>query len=159
MRIILGDKMIAALRVRGRTGVKRDIQETMSMLNLTRINHMVLINTNPSYDGMLKKAKDYITWGDVDAETLSAIIAKRGRLPGNVKVTDEYVKDNTDYSSIEDLAKAIVEGEVKVEDAGIKPVFRLHPPRKGYESTKKSFKEGGSLGKRENINELVAKMI
>lgn len=159
MRIILGDKMIAALRVRGRTGVKKDIQETMSMLNLTRINHMVLINTNPSYDGMLKKAKDYITWGDVDAETLSAIIAKRGRLPGDAKVTDEYVKDNTDYSSIEDLAKAVVEGKVKIEDAGIKPVFRLHPPRKGYESTKKSFKEGGSLGKRENINELVAKMI
>jgi large subunit ribosomal protein L30 len=159
MRIISGDKMIAALRVRGRTGVKRDIQETMSMLNLTRINHMVLINNNPSYDGMLVKAKDYITWGDLDAETLSAIIAKRGRLPGDKKVTDEYVKDNTDYSSIEALSKAVVEGETTVEDAGIKPVFRLHPPRKGYESTKKSFKEGGSLGRRENINELVTKMI
>lgn len=159
MRIILGDKMIAALRVRGRTGVKRDIQDTMSMLNLTRINHLVLIHTNPSYDGMLVKAKDYITWGEVDAETLSQIIAKRGKLPGDKKVTDEYVKDNTDYSSIEDLSKAIIAGEVTVEDAGIKPVFRLHPPRKGYEATKTSFKEGGSLGNRENINELVTKMI
>jgi large subunit ribosomal protein L30 len=151
--------MIAALRVRGRTGVKRGIQDTMSMLNLTRINHLVLINPNPSYNGMLVKAKDYITWGELDAETLSKIITKRGKLSGDKKVTDEYVKENTDYSSIEELSKAVVAGEINVEDAGIKPVFRLHPPRKGYEATKTSFKEGGSLGNRENINELVTKMI
>ena len=77
--------MIAALRVRGRTGVKRDIQDTMSMLNLTRINHLVLINPNPSYNGMLVKAKDYITWGELDAETLSKIITKRGKLSGDKK--------------------------------------------------------------------------
>ena len=69
---------------------------------------------------------------------------------GIKKVTDEYVKENTDYSSIEELSKAVVAGETNVEDAGIKPVFRLHSPRNGYEATKTSFKEGGSLGNREN---------
>lgn len=151
--------MIAAVRVRGRTGVNKDIKDTMSMLKLTRINHLVFVDPNPSYNGMLTKAKDYITWGDVDAETISQIITKRGKLPGNKSVTEEHIKENTDYSSIEEFSKAVADGKATLDDAGIKPVFRLHPPRKGYEATKKSFKEGGSLGKREDIGELVAKMI
>ena len=155
----IGDNMIAVVRVRGRTGVKKGIQDTMSMLKLTRINHLVLLHEDSTYKGMLVKAKDYITWGEIDEETITQIITKRGKLSGNVNVTEEYIKENTDFSSIEELAKAVVAGEATVEDAGIKPVFRLHPPRKGYEATKQSFKEGGSLGNRGNINELVAKMI
>jgi large subunit ribosomal protein L30 len=151
--------MIGVLRVRGRTGVKKGIQDTMSMLKLTRINHLVLLHEDPTYKGMLVKAKDYVTWGEIDVETISQIITKRGKILGNEKVTEEYIKENTDYSSIEELAKVVVAGEATVEDAGIKPVFRLHPPRKGYEATKTSFKEGGSLGNREDINELVSKMI
>lgn len=151
--------MIGVLRVRGRTGVKKGIQDTMSMLKLTRINHLILLHEDPTYKGMLVKAKDYVTWGEIDVETISQIITKRGKILGNEKVTEEYIKENTDYSSIEELAKAVVAGEATVEDAGIKPVFRLHPPRKGYEATKTSFKEGGSLGNREDINELVSKMI
>lgn len=151
--------MIGVLRVRGRTGVKKGIQDTMSMLKLTRINHLVLLHEDPTYKGMLVKAKDYVTWGEIDVETISQIITKRGKILGNEKVTEEYIKENTDYSSIEELVKAVVAGEATVEDAGIKPVFRLHPPRKGYEATKTSFKEGGSLGNREDINELVSKMI
>jgi len=152
--------MIAAIRVRGTTGIKKDIADTLMMLRLNQINHAVLIDENPSYTGMLQKGKDYITWGEIDAETLAKVITKRGRLAGDVKVTDEYLKENTDYSSVEELAKAVVESEATLEDAGIKPVFRLHPPRKGYKSTKKTYNEGGSLGYRgENLGELIVKMI
>ena len=77
--------MIAAVRVRGRTGVKKGIQDTMSMLKLTRINHLVLLHEDPTYKGMLVKAKDYITWGEIDEETITQIITKRGKLSGNVK--------------------------------------------------------------------------
>jgi len=151
--------MIAVIRVRGRTGINKDINDTMSMLNLTRLNHLIFLNPNPSYNGMLVKAKDYITWGEINDETISMIISKRGKLVGDEKVTEEYIKENTDYSSIDEFSKAILAGETNLVDAGIKPVFRLHPPRKGYEATKLSFKEGGSLGNRGDINELVSKMI
>ena len=88
------------------------------------------------------------------------MIAKRGRLPGNVKVTDEYVAENTDYDNIEELANAVVESKVKLADVGIKPVFRLHPPRKGYEDIRLSVKEGGSLGYRgEEIKDLGKRML
>jgi large subunit ribosomal protein L30 len=49
--------MIAAIRVRGRTGIKKEIADTLDMLKLTRINHAVLIEETPSYKGMRQKAK------------------------------------------------------------------------------------------------------
>lgn len=152
--------MIAAIRIRGTTGINRDIADTLTMMRLNQISHATLIEENPSYTGMLQKSKDYITWGEIDAETLSQLIAKRGRLPGGKHVTDEYIAENTDYSSIEEFSKAVLDSKVNLADAEIKPVFRLHPPRKGYESTKTSFKEGGSLGYRgENITEIIRKMM
>ena len=152
--------MYLVIRVRGTTGVIQGIADTLDMLRLNRISHAVLIEENPSYEGMLQKAKDYITWGEVDEELLAAMIAKRGRLPGNVKVTDEYVAENTDYSNIQELAEALINSEVKLADVGIKPVFRLHPPRKGYEDIRLSVKEGGSLGYRgEEIKDLAKRML
>ncbi|MGZ7119478.1 MAG: 50S ribosomal protein L30, partial [Methanobacterium sp.] len=126
--------MIAAIRLRGRTGIKKDIANTLDMLKLTRINHAVLIEDNPSYNGMLQKAKDYITWGEINQETVSKLLSKRGKITGNVKLTEDYLKDNTDFSSVEELSKALADSGNKLEDSGIKPVFRLHPPRKGYEN-------------------------
>ncbi len=152
--------MIAAIRVRGRTGIKKEIADTLDMLKLTRINHAVLIEENPSYRGMLQKAKDYITWGEVDEEIVSQLLSKRGKLSGNLKVTEDYIKENTDYSSVEELSKAVVDSGAKLEDSGVKPVFRLHPPRKGYENIKKTFTESGSLGYRgDKIGDLIKKMI
>ena len=152
--------MYAIIRIRGRTGIKKNIADTLDMLNLTRISHAVVIPETPSYKGMLQKAKDYITWGEVSEDTFKLLVSERGRLPGNKRVTDEYVKENTDYDSVEALAVAIYNEETTLKDSGLKPLFRLNPPRKGYENTKKTFVEGGSLGYRsEEINELIEKMI
>ncbi len=152
--------MYAVIRVRGRTGIKRKIADTLDMLNLTRISHAVVIPETPSYSGMLQKGKDYITWGEISEDTFKELLAQRGRLPGNKKVTDEYVKENTDYDSVESLAVALYNQEITLKEVGLKPIFRLQPPRKGYESTRKPYSEGGTLGYRSgNINELLEKMI
>jgi large subunit ribosomal protein L30 len=54
----------------------------------------------------------------------------------------------------------VVDSGAKLEDSGVKPVFRLHPPRKGYENIKKTFAESGTLGYRgDKIGDLIKKMI
>ncbi|MBM4240114.1 MAG: 50S ribosomal protein L30 [Euryarchaeota archaeon] len=152
--------MIAAIRIRGSAGIKKDIQDTMVLLKLNRVNHAVLIKENPSYQGMLQKAKDYITWGEIDQDTLTQLIRKRGELAGGREVTDDHIKENTDYFSIEQFSKALLDSKAELKDARIKPVSRLHPPRKGYKNIKKTYKEGGSLGYREDdINNLIKMMI
>ncbi|QDA30782.1 50S ribosomal protein L30 [Thermococcus indicus] len=152
---------LALIRLRSGIRAKGEVRDTLAMLRLHRINHLVLVDDNPSYKGMVQKVKDYITWGEIDAETLAALIRKRGRLIGNKPVTDEYVKEKLGMT-IEEFAKKVVDGEMKLTDLpSIKPVFRLHPPRGGLKGGKKrTFKEGGALGYRgEKINELIERML
>ncbi|EDY36535.1 ribosomal protein L30P [Aciduliprofundum boonei T469] len=153
--------MLAVIRVRGRTGVRREISDTLKMLNLTRINHCVLIPETPSYKGMLQKVKDYVTWGEINKDTLERLIRTRGRLYGDEPITDKYVKEKMGFENISALADAIVEGKVLYKDIpNVKPIFRLHPPLKGWEKTKRHFTEGGALGYRgEKINELILRML
>ena len=151
--------MYLVIRIRGTTGVLSGIASTLEMLRLNRISHAVLVEENPSYEGMLQKAKDYITGGEVNVETVAELLEKRGRLVGGAKVTEEYLSENTDYKSFEELAEALVNSEVKLQDINMKPLFRLHPPRKGYKGIRNSVKEGGSLGYRgEAINDLAKRM-
>ena len=109
---------------------------------------------------MLKQAKDFITWGEVNQKALEQLILKRGELPGKVKITNQYVKNNTSFTTIKALSKALLDGEVTFKDIPeMKKFFRLHPARKGYRSMKKGFAEGGELGYRGSaINELIVRM-
>ena len=153
--------MIAAIRIRGHVNVNRDIEATMVMLHLTRANHCALINETPSYLGMLQKVKDYITFGEISQDVLSQLIGTRGRLQGDVPITDEVIKENTEFSGIQEFAEAIVKGDADYRDLpDVKPLFRLHPPIKGHKSVKRSFIAGGALGNRkEAINDLIRRMI
>ncbi len=151
----------AVIRVRGTVNVKSDIKDTLKILRLNRVNHCVLLPKSKSYSGMLQKVKDYVTWGEIMPETLAKMILYRGRLMGDKKISDRYIKANTKYKSIMSFAKAVSQEEAKYQDLkDIKPVIRLHPPRKGYEGIKRSYKSGGALGYRgEDINEIIGRMI
>ena len=77
------------VRVRSDVKVERSIRETMHHLNLTRVNHAVIIPKNDQYRGMLQKAKDYITWGEADQGTVESMLRHRGRMVGGAPLTDE----------------------------------------------------------------------
>jgi large subunit ribosomal protein L30 len=110
---------------------------------------------------MLTKAKDFITWGEIDAKTLEDLIRERGRMVGGAPITDSYVDEKTDYDSISSFAAAIIEGKTRYKDLpGAKPLFRLHPPKGGLESIKHHHSIGGSLGYRgDEINSFVRRML
>ena len=154
---------LLVIRVRSNRGVKPKIRDTMSMLNLTRVNHAVLIPDTPAYAGMLQKVKDYVTWGEIEADTIASLLKERGRMTGDKPVTDAEIKAGSEYSTIKALAKAIAAGDARTNDVEeLKPVFRLHPPRgtKGWGGIERGFSIGGALGFRgEAITELVGRMI
>ena len=124
---------IAAIRVRGGIGFKGTVEDTLKMLNLYRINYCVVLKATPSVVGMIHKVKDFITWGEINEETLKLLKEKR----------QEKGKDHS--------GKEI-----------IKPFFRLSPPRGGYgrKGVKFTFNLSGALGyRKEKINDLIRKMI
>ena len=153
--------LLAVIRLRGIVGVPQDVEDTLKMLRLHRRNHATLVEDTPPYRGMLQKASGYITYGEIDLETLTELLRRRGRLTGNKPLTDDYVR-KLGYSSIEDLARALYEGKVRLKDVPkLKPVFRLHPPSGGFKkSIKKPYGAGGELGYRgPAINELLKRMM
>ncbi|QYZ79083.1 50S ribosomal protein L30 [Methanofollis formosanus] len=152
--------MFAVVQVRGVVNTRRDIKDTLKMLRLHHINHCVLVPDTPAYLGMIRKVKDYVAYGEVDERTVATLLSTRGRLAGDVKFTDEYVSEHSQYGSIEEFAAALCKGEAMMQDIPeLKPVLRLHPPRKGYRTIKRTFQQGGALGNYgEEINDLLYRM-
>ncbi|WP_337860248.1 50S ribosomal protein L30 [Ferroplasma sp.] len=152
--------MIAIIRIRGKTGIKPFAEKTAELLNLNRINHMVMFPESESLTGMLNRVKDYVTWGEIDQETIELLFKDRILLNGRKKITEDYAKV-LGYSSIAELAKAMFENKVKIKDLeNVKPVVRLNPPKGGYEAIQKPFHQKGSAGYRgSKINSLIKRMI
>ncbi len=129
---------LAVVLVRGMVKVVKPVKETLMMLNLNRKNHCVVIEDTPTYNGMLFKVKDYITWGEIDEATFAELVHKRGQL-----------SDGRGKS-------------VEINGKKYKRHFALNPPLKGFgrKGIKTSFKVGGGLGYRgEKINDLVKRML
>lgn len=152
---------IVAVRVRGTISASREARQTLQMLHLTRNNHAVLVCDRPSFLGMLKAAQNFITWGEASKETVCALIKEKGRLEGNKKLTDEYSQKNG-FKLLEELAEAVFNCSVEYwKLPNVQPVFKLHPPSKGFKGKiKRSYGAGGELGYRgEKINDLIKRMI
>ncbi|MDG6228629.1 MAG: 50S ribosomal protein L30 [Candidatus Thermoplasmatota archaeon] len=151
----------AVIRVRGTVNIKPSIKKTLELLNLTRANHCVLVDENKSAKGMLQIAKDYVTWGEIDLETLSKLLEARGRLIGDKPLTDVYVQSATSFKTMDAMAKAIIDKKfIYKELPEVKPIFRLNPPVKGFEGIKRSFVNKGALGYRGNeINHILERML
>jgi len=139
---------LAAIRVRGLIQVNSKIENTLRMLRLYKNNYCTVVPNTPNYIGMLKKTKDYITWGEIDDETFKLLVNKRAEVfNGSEKDSKNKIKYN-DY--------------VLVENKKIKKYFRLSPPRKGFErkGLKHSYQNGGALGYRgKDINDLIKRML
>jgi len=156
-----GRRCFVVVRVRGTIRASRHVRENLQTLHLTRNNYAVLVDDRPSFLGMLKAAQNFITWGEASKEIVDILIKKRGRLAGNKKLTEDYAQ-TTGYKSLEELAEALFSCHVEYwKLPNVQPVFRLHPPTKGFKGKiKKGYGIGGELGYRgEKINELLKRMM
>ena len=152
---------LAVIRVRGTVNIKPSIKKTLQLLNLTRVNHCTLIEENTYYKGMLQVVKDYTTWGEINKETLINLIKTRGMITGDKQITNEHVKTTTSYTDVKKFAEAVFDKKIKFKELPeVKPLFRLHPPKNGYEGIKRAYRNGGALGYRgEKINDLLTRML
>ncbi len=151
--------MIAVIRVRGSVGVNERVKRTLDMLRLFKSNHLVLVGNDKV--NMVKKVKDYVTFGEISVDVLAKVLEKRGRIVGNKRISSDVLKE-LGVKDFQELAERIISGELKLnKDSVIKPVFRLKPPKKGFDrgGIKKPFRVGGVLGDRGvKINELILRM-
>ncbi len=123
------------IRIRGEVGVSKDIEETLSRLRLRKKYSCVVIpEISAQQEGMIKKVKDSVAFGEIDKESLLKLIEARGQPLDKTKKIDSK-------KAAEELTKG-----KKYEELNLKPFFRLHPARGGIKSKKHFGKEKGVLG-------------
>lgn len=152
--------MIAIVRIRGLKHVRPDIRKALDTLNLDRKNHCVVVSLDEK-DQMLMKVRDYTAYGKVTNDVLAKLIQKRGRMEGDKPVSVDVLKKNK-INSYADLATALDGKKTTLETMGIKRVFRLNSPKKGYGKIgmKKPTELKGPLGFHpEGMDELLSQMM
>lgn len=152
---------IVAIRIRGDVGIRPEFKKTLRLMHLPKRNHSTIISNTSSNIGALQKVKDYITWGEATSETVHLLLRKRGKIIGDEDLTDHYVSEKLGYKSFRAFAEAIAQSEVEFwKTPGVKPVFRLHPPKGGFRKSIKKPYPNGELGYRgKDINKLIEKMV
>jgi len=157
--------LYVAIRVRGTVDVDPDVEHTLYLLRLRRkFTASLYHSSQPGILDMLKAAENWIAWGEVERRVLIELLRRRGRLVGEKPLTDEWVKEKLGLNGLEELADKLLAGEIyfnKLKVYGVKPFFRLHPPKGGLKgSIKRRYGDGGVLGYwGSGINELLTRMI
>ncbi|MCI4349352.1 MAG: 50S ribosomal protein L30 [Thermoplasmata archaeon] len=146
------------IRVRGGIHARRDIVETLDLLHLTRPNHATILPEAETSRGMLVKVQGYVTWGEAEPETLGMLLRERGETSEGARLHDPNGKPEN-AADLPGITRQVAsQGLARAH--GVRPLFRLHPPKGGWRSTKKPFALGGALGYRGRaINDLARKML
>jgi len=72
--------MIAAIRIRGQVGLKREIKETLYRLRLRKkYVCVVLVKPNEAQLGALKSLRNFIAFGEISDATYKKIVEARGK--------------------------------------------------------------------------------
>jgi len=141
-------KKIAVVRVRGQVNLSQSLKSTFQMLNLFNKNGCVVVDDTPSFRGMIKRVKDYVTWGEITDDVFKKMVESKA---------EPYLGRLEDSKSMYKYNKYFTIGTKKFNK-----FIRLNPPKKGYgkEGIKMPFTKNGALGYRgEKINDLIEKMM
>jgi large subunit ribosomal protein L30 len=152
--------MFAVIRIRGSVDTSREVEATLKMLKLNYVNNCVIIPEDEDFLGMLRKVKDYITWGKIDKQILIELLKKRGRLLGDKAIDEKGLKKITKFESFDELSDAIIEGKVKLKDLKeIKPVFKLNSPKHGLKAKRLPYPRGALGDRKDKIKDLLMRMV
>ena len=138
--------MILVIRIHGMVNVSQKIEDALFRLRLRRKYSAVLLHATIENLKILKNVRDFIAYGEINKETLLLLIESRAETTSNKKINPVEIVESLNKKSLSDL--------------GLKPFFRLHPPRKGIESKRHAGVGKGVLGdNKEKINDLVRRML
>lgn len=157
------ERYLIAVRVDGMPVVKFPEESTLNALRMKTRFSAVLLRDNPSIRGMLQRVKDHVTWGEAKKEDVKLLLSSRAKTPEGLGISSKFVKEKTKLAGLSELLSELYSGKFtlgKLWEIGVKPVFRLHPPRGGFaKSSKRPFTDRGELGyRKDGLHDLLTKM-
>jgi large subunit ribosomal protein L30 len=77
--------MIAIIRITGQINLSEGIKETFQRLNLKKKYTCIVIEKMTDVqEGMIKKVKDFVAYGELNKETYDKLVEKRGQKEKNI---------------------------------------------------------------------------
>jgi len=153
---------IVVIRIKGVVKSPKEVKDTLYLLRLRRTNVATIFRNDPAIIGMIKRVEPWVAWGEIRKDVFKELLLKRGRLVGNKRFTEEYLKKTLNIT-LDEFVEKFFNLEMELEDIpGLKPFFRLRPPSGGYprKGIKHSYRDGGAWGYwGEDINNLLLSMI
>ena len=71
-----GREKIAVIRIRGGVGINKKIKDILVMLRLYKKNWCIVVDKSPSFSGMMRLIKDYVTYGEIKKDVLDLLMKK-----------------------------------------------------------------------------------
>lgn len=139
--------MLVIIRISGQVEMLSDAKETLFRMRLRKKYSAILMRETEGNMKLLQNVRNFVAYGPIDASTLELLISKRG------KALDSKNKGRIDYKKVAEII-----AKDGIEKSGLKPFFRLHPPRGGIDS-KTHFPKGVLGDNGEEINKLVRRML
>ena len=158
--LIIMSKAYLVVRISGTADVPYWATTTMNLLKLEKKHRAVIIPEMDNTIGMLRKVQHYVSWQEIDIETVKELLDKKARKSGYKKVTNEDIT-SIGFTSIDELATSLAEGKTSLSKLKpLKPWFALDPPRHGFKrSTKKLYGQKGVLGYNKELSVIVKRMM
>jgi len=153
-------KAFLVVRISGQADVPYWAVTTMKLLKLEKKYRATIIPEKDNTIGMLRKIQHYVSWQEIDIETVKELLDKKARKSGYKKVTNEDIT-SIGFTSIDELATSLAEGKTSLSKLKpLKPWFALDPPRHGFKrSTKKLYGQKGVLGYNKELSVIVKRMM
>lgn len=138
--------MILAIRISGLVEIPKKVNETLFRMRMRRKYTAVLLKPTEQNLKLLKKMRNLIAYGTISPAGIKLLIEKRGQSIDKKKIDVAKVVEQLDKKNLQDL--------------GVKPFFRLHPPRGGIDSKVHFPIRKGVLGdNQDKIEELMRRML
>ncbi|VVB99116.1 50S ribosomal protein L30 [uncultured archaeon] len=138
---------IALIRMKGLFSMPPKMRGALESFKLSRLYACTLVNTDDSTKGMIQCCKDVVSYGEVDKETVTLLLTKRGKKLDGKRLTPEEAKKAADE---------FMAGK-KLSATGVSSVFYLSPPKGGI-GERKLHVPFGPLGKNPEIMDLISRM-
>jgi large subunit ribosomal protein L30 len=152
--------LLLVLNLHGAINSSGPVRKALEELKVVRRFSASVVPGDPSTLGTLKLCKDHVAWAPVDAEMLGTLLKRRGMV-STTKALDAAALKKMGYKDHEELAAKMIKGEMRLSAIeGLRPFFRLAPPRGGFKrSMRRASSEKGVLGSNPQLGELVRRMI
>jgi len=152
--------MYLVVNLHGKIDSSVAVRKALGEMKVERKFSATVVPDDSSTVGMLSLCKDYVAWSQVDAELLALLLEKRG-MASESRRLDESALTKLGFKTYRDLAEKIErEGARLSSISGIRPFFRLSPPRGGFKaSMRRQFTERGTLGRNPKLPDIVRRML